>query len=165
MPRRRENLERVVQLVLSDDSAPWVSMLDELDLARPAKSTTLVHRDLYARHMLVDDDGRPCGVIDWGDVHVGDPAIDLSSDQVLNIVYNTLCVGTCLENIRLRQSRRTGNLLHEGPNRRLTGSSKRLGFCETNHIPLRPLRITGTTMGADGPGRPSAGLSIRPKQQ
>ncbi len=78
VPKTRENLERVVQLGLIDDSAPWVSMLDELDLARRAKSTTLVHGDLYARHMLVDDDGRPCGVIDWGDVHIGDPAIDLS---------------------------------------------------------------------------------------
>jgi aminoglycoside phosphotransferase (APT) family kinase protein len=38
----------------------------------------LVHGDLYARHLLLDAGARPCGVIDWGDVHVGHPAVDLS---------------------------------------------------------------------------------------
>ena len=37
-----------------------------------------VHGDLYARHLLVDDTGELAGVIDWGDVHRGDPALDLS---------------------------------------------------------------------------------------
>jgi aminoglycoside phosphotransferase (APT) family kinase protein len=37
-----------------------------------------VHGDLYARHLLVDEARRLCGVIDWGDVHLGDPALDLS---------------------------------------------------------------------------------------
>lgn len=46
-------------------SAPWSG--------RP----TWVHGDLYGRHLVVDR-GRLVGVIDWGDVHVGDPAIDLS---------------------------------------------------------------------------------------
>lgn len=37
----------------------------------------IVHGDLYARHLLVDDVGRIAAVIDWGDVHKGDPALDL----------------------------------------------------------------------------------------
>lgn len=37
-----------------------------------------VHGDLYARHVLIGPDRRLCGVIDWGDVHLGDPALDLS---------------------------------------------------------------------------------------
>jgi aminoglycoside phosphotransferase (APT) family kinase protein len=36
-----------------------------------------VHGDLYARHLLVDDQRGLCGVIDWGDVHLGEPALDL----------------------------------------------------------------------------------------
>jgi aminoglycoside phosphotransferase (APT) family kinase protein len=36
------------------------------------------HGDLSARHVLVDPRGDPCGVLDWGDVHLGDPAVDLS---------------------------------------------------------------------------------------
>jgi aminoglycoside phosphotransferase (APT) family kinase protein len=39
---------------------------------------TLVHGDLYARHILVDDARMPTGVIDWGDLHLGDPALDLA---------------------------------------------------------------------------------------
>ena len=34
--------------------------------------------DLYARHLLVDDDGGLASVIDWGDVHLGDRAVDLA---------------------------------------------------------------------------------------
>jgi aminoglycoside phosphotransferase (APT) family kinase protein len=37
-----------------------------------------VHGDLYAAQILVDDLGRLTGVIDWGDVHLGDPALDIS---------------------------------------------------------------------------------------
>lgn len=37
-----------------------------------------VHGDLYARHLLVDERKRLCGVIDWGDVHAGETADDLS---------------------------------------------------------------------------------------
>jgi aminoglycoside phosphotransferase (APT) family kinase protein len=38
----------------------------------------IVHGDMYARHLLLDQDKHLCGVIDWGDVHVGDPALDLA---------------------------------------------------------------------------------------
>ncbi len=44
----------------------------------PAGKHVLVHGDLYARHLLLDDANRLCGVIDWGDVHCGHPAVDLS---------------------------------------------------------------------------------------
>lgn len=37
-----------------------------------------LHGDLYARHILVGDNHQPSGLIDWGDVHIGDPGIDLS---------------------------------------------------------------------------------------
>ena len=37
-----------------------------------------VHGDLYARHLLLTSPTQPVGVIDWGDVHIGDPALDLS---------------------------------------------------------------------------------------
>ncbi|MDF1837862.1 MAG: phosphotransferase, partial [Planctomycetota bacterium] len=38
----------------------------------------VVHGDLYARHLLVDSDQRLAVIIDWGDMHLGDPALDLS---------------------------------------------------------------------------------------
>jgi len=35
------------------------------------------------RHVLVDDAARSAGVIDWGDVHVGHPALDLALAHTL----------------------------------------------------------------------------------
>ncbi|MDG1478758.1 MAG: phosphotransferase [Myxococcota bacterium] len=37
-----------------------------------------IHGDLYARHLLLDSSQRLCGVIDWGDLHAGDVAVDLA---------------------------------------------------------------------------------------
>ncbi|MHC4970920.1 MAG: phosphotransferase [Planctomycetota bacterium] len=54
---------------------PWLEHLR--DLPRGKRPKRLVHGDLYVRHLLVDDQVRLCGVIDWGDVHLGDPACDL----------------------------------------------------------------------------------------
>lgn len=41
-------------------------------------SPVLVHRDLGPEHILVTEEGRLAGVIDWGDARLGDPAIDFS---------------------------------------------------------------------------------------
>jgi Ser/Thr protein kinase RdoA (MazF antagonist) len=38
----------------------------------------VVHGDLNFRNFLVDEAGVLSGVIDWGDAHIGDPAVDLS---------------------------------------------------------------------------------------
>jgi aminoglycoside phosphotransferase (APT) family kinase protein len=46
-------------------------------LPRP-EAVSVVHGDLHFRHLLVDDHGALSGVIDWGDVCRGDPAIDLT---------------------------------------------------------------------------------------
>lgn len=37
----------------------------------------LVHGDLHPGHLLLADDGRVTGVLDWTEAHVGDPALDL----------------------------------------------------------------------------------------
>jgi aminoglycoside phosphotransferase (APT) family kinase protein len=41
-------------------------------------SPVVVHRDLGPEHILVTNDGRLAGVIDWGDAQLGDAAIDFS---------------------------------------------------------------------------------------
>jgi aminoglycoside phosphotransferase (APT) family kinase protein len=43
-----------------------------------------VHGDLHFRNLLVNDEGILFGVIDWGDAHIGHPAVDLA------IVYSFL---------------------------------------------------------------------------
>jgi aminoglycoside phosphotransferase (APT) family kinase protein len=47
-------------------------------LDEPGGTPVLVHGDLHVRHLLVDDAGRASGIIDWGDVCLADPALDLS---------------------------------------------------------------------------------------
>ncbi|WP_409333166.1 phosphotransferase family protein [Trujillonella humicola] len=46
-------------------------------LDRPDGEPALVHGDLRVRHLLVHEDRRAAGVIDWGDVCLADPAVDL----------------------------------------------------------------------------------------
>lgn len=43
----------------------------------PNHLESLVHGDLHSRHIIIDD-GKLSGIIDWGDMHIGDPAIDLA---------------------------------------------------------------------------------------
>lgn len=76
LPSARARLAALATAGLVDDPATWLRLLER---PAPLVATTgvVVHGDLYARHLLVEDDGRLCGVIDWGDVHVGDPAVDL----------------------------------------------------------------------------------------
>ena len=77
-PLIRQWLEDLAGLGLVDAVEPFQEVLADAACARPARRATLVHGDLYARHLLVDEQARPCGVIDWGDLHLGDPAIDLA---------------------------------------------------------------------------------------
>jgi aminoglycoside phosphotransferase (APT) family kinase protein len=51
-------------------------LLDDAVELPPPEPPVLVHGDLHFRHVLVED-GEASGVIDWGDVCVADPAIDL----------------------------------------------------------------------------------------
>jgi len=63
---------------LLDDPSPAMAVAAECAGLRPGTRRVLAHGDLYSRHLLVDDEGRLSGVIDWGDLHQGDPAVDLS---------------------------------------------------------------------------------------
>ena len=69
LPQGRERLAKVGcdPELLTQDLKGWTPRTD-----------TLVHGDLYVRHLLVGADRKLSGVIDWGDLHRGDPAIDLS---------------------------------------------------------------------------------------
>ena len=66
-----------------DPGVPRPALLRVLDeiIAAPGYEGPPVptHGDLYARHVLVDpaDPARVTGIIDWGDFHGGDPAVDL----------------------------------------------------------------------------------------
>lgn len=71
---------RIAELETSETWTPTPAVLALLDdaagLPVPPR-TAVLHGDLHARHVLVED-GRASGIIDWGDVCVGDPSVDLS---------------------------------------------------------------------------------------
>jgi len=56
-----------------------VAELESFATTQPSKEAPCwVHGDFYPCHFLVDAQSALTGVIDWGDVHLGDRALDLS---------------------------------------------------------------------------------------
>jgi len=50
---------------------------DSQNFKEPTTSA-IVHGDLYVRHLLIDESKQLAGIIDWGSVHIGDPANDIA---------------------------------------------------------------------------------------
>jgi len=78
MPMLVERLGTLEDAGLIPSSRPWLRLFENGGFPAPAERSVPVHGDLYERHLLVDEAHRVCGVIDWGDVHAGDPGVDLS---------------------------------------------------------------------------------------
>jgi aminoglycoside phosphotransferase (APT) family kinase protein len=79
MPLLRARFEELGAARLVDDVALAIEFLESIAPNGPRESRlTIVHGDLYAPHVLVDGEGNATGIIDWGDVHFGDPAIDIA---------------------------------------------------------------------------------------
>lgn len=76
-PQIETRLAEACEHGLVRDRAPFEALLADVPSGWTPTAAQLVHGDLYARHVLVNEDRQPCGVIDWGDVHRGDPAVDL----------------------------------------------------------------------------------------
>jgi aminoglycoside phosphotransferase (APT) family kinase protein len=79
IPKRQrmihEQLAEIQAAGIISSVQPWQHLLAEVPLE--PESLTLVHGDLYARHLIGTPEREFGGVIDWGDVHWGDPAQDL----------------------------------------------------------------------------------------
>ncbi len=71
----RERLDAISDLAATSRSAAE-RILSAAEGLEPSAVQVLAHGDLHVRHVLVDR-GALSGVIDWGDVCVGDPSIDL----------------------------------------------------------------------------------------
>jgi aminoglycoside phosphotransferase (APT) family kinase protein len=83
-PRARidDTREQLAQLavdgVWAGDPAVGTLLLKAESLDQPSGEPVLVHGDLHIRHLLLDVEGNAAGVIDWGDVCLADPAVDLA---------------------------------------------------------------------------------------
>ena len=82
-----DRLERIARPALADltarglidDPSPWLRVLEDGLAALPLTTPmAIVHGDFYSRHILVDDEGRMTGVIDFGDMHLDHPALDVA---------------------------------------------------------------------------------------
>jgi aminoglycoside phosphotransferase (APT) family kinase protein len=81
LPRRRALVEGdrpTLQRLLGSKLDRVFALLDVWQHSPVPERRTVVHGDLYARHVLVSESGRLAGIIDWGDVHLGCPALDLA---------------------------------------------------------------------------------------
>src|SRR5262249_36554689 len=71
IPQARGNLQTLARKGLMEDSGPYSALLDSAPKVYVPRADTLVHGDLYVRHLLVSPDHHLAGVIDWGDIHLG----------------------------------------------------------------------------------------------
>ena len=73
----REELAQLERLGVWRAPAAAEELLAAAEDLPPAEAPVVAHGDLHFRHLLVDN-GHASGVIDWGDVCLADPAIDLA---------------------------------------------------------------------------------------
>ena len=78
VPRTRDRLATLATLGLWEPPATALALLAEAEALPAPTELVLVHGDLHVRHVLVDGKGVPTGVIDWGDLAVAEPSVDLA---------------------------------------------------------------------------------------
>src|SRR5262249_33711415 len=84
--RRLKTAQRLAALLKAGritDRRPIDRLLETLPVIASPAATTVVHGDLHSSQILVNKDHELAGVIDWGDVHIGNPAIDLAVAHAL----------------------------------------------------------------------------------
>lgn len=74
----QKNFDDLSLLGLLEHRDKLESVIADSQNFRSPRSSAVVHGDFYIRHLLVNEQHHLTGVIDWGDVHFGDPAIDLA---------------------------------------------------------------------------------------
>jgi aminoglycoside phosphotransferase (APT) family kinase protein len=78
VPMARKSLGQLHRGGLWSPDSRIERLLTEAENLGPSRAEPVVaHGDLHVRHLLVSDQGRAAGVIDWGDLCLADRAIDL----------------------------------------------------------------------------------------
>lgn len=78
-PLARERLAALRAHVSEDEAETLLAFMERVAPVNLEGESCIVHGDLYAQHILVDARRRMSGIIDWGDVHYGNPAVDLAA--------------------------------------------------------------------------------------
>ncbi|HVG62452.1 MAG TPA: phosphotransferase [Hyalangium sp.] len=77
LPKTRQKLDELRHLGLETFEDALAEMFEAAQRLPPPTATALVHGDLHFRHLLLEERQQLSGIIDWGDLHLGDPATDL----------------------------------------------------------------------------------------
>jgi aminoglycoside phosphotransferase (APT) family kinase protein len=80
-PVTRARLDAIAAAGIRCDIARIEHLLDTLPVIERPTADTLVHGDLHSGQIVINEQRQIAGIIDWGDVHVGDPAVDLGGVQ------------------------------------------------------------------------------------
>lgn len=77
------------------DRSELIEVIEKIKLFRFENTfQSVLHGDLYCRHVIVNENLQPAGLIDFGDIFIGDPGIDLSvgmifSENAFKVFLNT----------------------------------------------------------------------------
>lgn len=77
VPRTRARLVELAELDLWQAPPGIGELLAEAEALAAPPATVIAHGDLHLRHLLVDGGGVPSAVIDWDDLCLADPSVDL----------------------------------------------------------------------------------------
>lgn len=77
VPKTGERLAELEALGLWSAPPDAHELIEAAAALAPPEPTAVCHGDLHLRHLLVDDHGAPCAVIDWIDISRNEPGVDL----------------------------------------------------------------------------------------
>ena len=73
-----ENLKKLKELQLISEIDIFKTYLSNIQNIQNSDLLLLVHGDFYSRHLILNESNEVTGVIDWGDIGLCHPAIDLA---------------------------------------------------------------------------------------
>jgi aminoglycoside phosphotransferase (APT) family kinase protein len=79
----RARLEAITAAGIQCDITRIEQLLNTLPVIERPAADALVHGDLHSGQVIINEQREIAGIIDWGDVHVGDPAVDLGGVQAM----------------------------------------------------------------------------------
>ena len=78
LPMLKDHVRKLNEKQLYNDPDRLTAYSEGLNIIEAENEKVLVHGDLHLRNIVVNEMGSVKGVIDWGDLHIGSRAVDLS---------------------------------------------------------------------------------------
>ncbi|WP_419882470.1 phosphotransferase [Peribacillus sp. B-H-3] len=72
------NIKQLFDAGYTDDAKIAGEYLSHAETVNNNSGNQLVHGDIHVRNVILDEKGMLYGIIDWGDVHLGNAAVDIS---------------------------------------------------------------------------------------